>query len=79
MKVVNVHEAKTNLSRLLDEVASGKQVIIGKYGKPVARLVSLDVSESAARHRLGALKGKIKIAKGFDEPLGAGAKGRGEK
>lgn len=57
MKVVNTHEAKTTLSRLLDEAAAGQEIIIAKAGKPVARLVAV---ESARKPRvLGVLTGKI--------------------
>jgi prevent-host-death family protein len=57
MKVVNTHQAKTTLSRLLDEAAAGHEIIIAKAGKPVARLIAI---ESARKPRiLGALAGKI--------------------
>lgn len=65
---VNVHEAKTHLSRLLEEVRLGNEVTIAKAGKPIARLVPY---ESAARPKRtpGLLRGKIRIADGFDAPL----------
>jgi prevent-host-death family protein len=64
--IVNVHEAKTHLSRLLDRVAAGTEVTIARAGKPVARLVPL----SAPKHRrLGADRGRVTIAHDFDEPL----------
>ncbi len=66
-KVVNVHEAKTHLSRLLDDVGAGMEVIIAKAGKPVARLIS--ISGSVKQKRLGLLRGKIKIAGDFNAPL----------
>ena len=66
-KVVNVHEAKTHLSRLLDDVGAGTEVIIAKAGKPVARLIS--ISGSVKQKRLGLLRGKIKIAGDFNAPL----------
>jgi len=64
---VNIHEAKTNLSRLVDEAASGSEVIIAKAGKPVARLVPL--SKPGRARKPGLLKGKIRIADDFDAPL----------
>ena len=67
MKKVNIHEAKTHLSRLVEDVAAGEEVIIAKAGKPVARLVAF---EKPARPRApGALRGRIKIAEDFDAPL----------
>lgn len=64
---VNIHEAKTHLSRLLEEVAAGREIIISKAGKPIARLVPLEVNEP--KLRFGALKGQIWIADDFDAPL----------
>ncbi|MHB1539897.1 MAG: type II toxin-antitoxin system Phd/YefM family antitoxin [Steroidobacteraceae bacterium] len=66
-KVVTVHEAKTHLSRLLDDVGAGMEVIIAKAGKPVARLTPMTVS--VKQKRLGLLRGKIKIAGDFNAPL----------
>lgn len=66
-KVVTVHEAKTHLSRLLDDVGAGMEVIIAKAGKPVARLSPMTVS--VKQKRLGLLRGKIKIAGDFNAPL----------
>jgi prevent-host-death family protein len=66
MKIINIHEAKTQLSKHLQDVSEGKEVIIGKYGQPIARLVPYDGRET--KHRLGLLKGKIKISPNFDAP-----------
>ena len=67
MMVVNVHEAKTHLSRILDRVAAGEEIIIAKAGKPVARLVPV---AGARRPRTpGTHRGKIRIAADFDAPL----------
>lgn len=66
-KTVNVHEAKTHLSKLLERVAQGEEVIIAKSGKPVARLVAL--KEKPKRRVPGSLKGQITIAEDFDAPL----------
>ncbi len=65
MQVVNIHEAKTQLSKLLDSVAAGEEVIIARNGKPVARLSS--VSADLPPRQPGALKGKIWIADNFDD------------
>ena len=67
MKTVNMHEAKTHLSRLVEAVASGEEVVIAKSGKPVARLVAYkDVQRP---RKPGALKGRMRIADDFDAPL----------
>lgn len=57
MKVVNTHEAKTHLSRLLDEAAAGGEIVIAKAGKPVAKLVRYE--NTAKPRQLGLLKGRI--------------------
>jgi prevent-host-death family protein len=64
---VNVFEAKTNLSKLLDRVEQGEEVIIARSGKPVARLTQLEPPRRPVR--FGGLKGKIWIADDFDAPL----------
>ena len=66
-KTVNVHEAKTHLSRLLEEVRQGEEVVIAKAGKPVARLVA--VTKEPKRRQPGSAKGRIWIAEDFDAPL----------
>ncbi len=67
MKTVNMHQAKTHLSRLVGEVERGEEVIIARAGRPVARLAPV---EQHLQPRLpGALKGKIWIAADFDDPL----------
>lgn len=67
MKTVNVHDAKTHLSRLIAEVADGQEVVIAKAGKPIARLVGLTAAKP--RRTPGFLRGKIWIADDFDAPL----------
>lgn len=62
---VNVYEAKSKLSGLLDRVAAGEDVIIARHGRPVARLVP--VAERPARRTPGAWKGRVWIAEDFDE------------
>ena len=64
---VNIHEAKTHLSRLLERVSEGEEIVIAKSGKPVARLSSVDTKRKALPY--GMLKGKLKIRPGFDDPL----------
>ncbi len=66
-KIVNIHEAKTHLSRIVEEVAAGGEVVIARAGKPVARLVPID--NVVKKKRLGLLKGRIKIGANFNEPL----------
>ena len=68
-RTVNVHEAKTHLSRLLDEVAAGAEVVIARAGKPVARLVPL--KPVVREKKLGVLRGRIEVPEDFDEPLPA--------
>jgi prevent-host-death family protein len=67
--VVNIGEAKTRLSRIIEEVAAGKEIVIAKAGKPMARLVP--VKPRVPKKRLGLLKGKIKIPPDFNKPLPA--------
>jgi prevent-host-death family protein len=69
MDQINIHEAKTNLSRLVDQVSGGAEIIIAKAGKPVARLVP--IGRGGRVRKPGFLKGKIKIAADFDAPLPA--------
>ena len=64
---VNIHEAKTHLSRLLERVTKGEEIVIAKAGKPLARLVP--VIERPARRVPGSAQGQIKLSSDFDEPL----------
>lgn len=64
---VNIHEAKTHLSKLLARVKDGEEIIIAKAGKPVARLVP--VVERPVQRLPGSAKGKVAIAPNFDAPL----------
>jgi prevent-host-death family protein len=72
MQTVNIHEAKTHLSRLLESVAAGQEIIVAKAGKPMARLSPIG-KQPVASLRLGVLKGKVTMAEDFDAPLPAGA------
>ena len=66
MSVVNVHQAKTQLSRLLAQVENGEEVIIARNGKPVARLVSV---QKRGKRQPGIFKGKIVVPDSFFDPL----------
>lgn len=63
--MVNIHEAKTHLSRLVERAAAGEDVIIGKAGRPMARLVAY--VEAPVPRRPGALKGSLWVSDDFDE------------
>ena len=67
MATINVHEAKTHLSRILDRVAGGEEIVIAKAGKPVARLVP--VTAERMPRTPGTYRGKIRIGDDFDAPL----------
>jgi prevent-host-death family protein len=64
MKTVNIHEAKTHLSRLVDEAAKGEPFIIARAGKPLVKVVPLDAP--AAPRRIGFMEGEIEIPDDFD-------------
>lgn len=68
MATYNIHEAKSQLSKLIDAMHQGETVIIAKAGKPVAQLGPLPASKPRVR---GILKGQIKLGSAFDEPLPA--------
>ncbi|MBP7001179.1 type II toxin-antitoxin system Phd/YefM family antitoxin [Amaricoccus sp.] len=67
MKTVNIHEAKTNLSRLVAAVEAGEDVVLARAGKPVARIVPLD--RPAPKRRFGSMKGRAATTDAFFEPL----------
>ncbi len=69
MKTVNIHAAKTNLSRLVEEAAEGKPFIIAKAGKPMVKVVPLDAPTRKKPQRIGFLKGQIKVPDDFDTML----------
>jgi len=64
---VNLYEAKTNLSELVDRVAAGEEIVIAKSGKPRARLVPIE--RDVPERRPGRARGRIRIATDFDAPL----------
>jgi prevent-host-death family protein len=77
MQTVNVHEAKTHLSRLLARVEAGEEIVLARNGKAVARLVPV----GRGVRRPGTMKGRIRIRRDFDAPLPAGIRKafRGER
>jgi prevent-host-death family protein len=64
---VNIHEAKTHLSKLLEKVALGEEVVIAKAGKPVAKLVA--IPSERPRFQLGSAKGEFVVPDDFNDPL----------
>ncbi len=65
---VNIHEAKTHLSRLLAKVSAGEEIIISRAGTPVAKLVPID-AVSPKKRQPGQFKGKMRVSSDFDAPL----------
>lgn len=65
-KVVNMHEAKSSLSKLVESVENGEEVVLARNGTPVAKIVPF--REHAPR-RLGQWKGRVRISEDFDDPL----------
>lgn len=63
--VTNIHEAKTNFSKLVQRAEAGEEIVIGRSGRPVAKLVPYD---QAVRRRPGQLRGRIVMRADFDEP-----------
>jgi prevent-host-death family protein len=71
MRSFNIHEAKTHLSRLVEEVAQGEPFIIAKAGKPMVKVVRIDAPTKKAKRRLGMLKGKIRVPADIKTPFAA--------
>jgi prevent-host-death family protein len=69
MRTFNIHEAKTHLSRLVDEAVHGEPFIIAKAGKPKVKVVRIDAPAKTARRRLGMLKGKIRVPLDIKTPF----------
>ena len=67
MRSINIHEAKTHLSRLVDEVSAGAEIVIAKAGKPMARLIPFQ--RRSSRRKLAALAGRFSVPDNFDAPL----------
>ena len=70
-EVINVYEARTQFSKLLDRVASGEELVLGKAGKPVARLVKYEAPEESPKEprKGGCWAGRAWISDDFDAPL----------
>lgn len=66
MRIVNLHEAKTHLSRLVDQAARGEPFVIAKAGKPLVKVVPVDAPAPVEPRRLGFLKGQISVPDDFD-------------
>lgn len=66
MRTVNMHEAKTQLSRLVEQAAKGEAFIIARAGKPLVKVIPLDAGEAAGQRRLGFLAGEIAVPDDFD-------------
>jgi prevent-host-death family protein len=67
METVNIYDAKTRLSQLVDKVVAGEDVVVSRNGKPLVRITRLDSGRRPIR--FGVLKGKVKITRDFDAPL----------
>ncbi len=66
MKIVDIHEAKTHLSSLIEKVCAGEPFIIAKAGRPVAKVVAFNASDQLGKKRLGFMEGQIQIPDDFD-------------
>lgn len=66
MRTINIHEAKTHLSRLVEDAAAGEEIILAKAGRPLARLVPLGMGKAV---QFGLLKSTLVIPDDFDAPL----------
>ena len=67
METVNIYDAKTRLSQLVDKAASGEDIVVSRNGKPLVRITRLE--EQKRRIKFGLLKGKLTIPEDFDAPL----------
>lgn len=66
MRTVNMHEAKTQLSRLVEQAAKGEAFVIARAGKPLVKVVPLDAGDAAGQRRLGFLASEIAVPDDFD-------------
>lgn len=71
MRSVNIHEAKTHLSRLVEQAAKGEPFIIAKAGRPMVKVVAVEAGETAPARRLGFMAGQFSVPDDFDR-MGAG-------
>ena len=67
MRTVNMHEAKTHLSRLVRDAANGEPFIIARAGKPVVKVISVDTQDTDIERRIGFLDGQFSIPDDFDQ------------
>lgn len=67
MQTVNIHEAKTHLSRLIEQAANGEPFVIAKAGKPLVKVVALNAPETGQMKRLGFMSGQISVPDDFDQ------------
>jgi len=66
MQTINIHRAKTHLSRLVERAALGETFIIAKAGKPMVRVVPLDLADASPQKRLGFMAGEVEVPEDFD-------------
>ncbi len=66
MRIVNIHEAKTHLSRLIELAAQGESFVIAKAGRPMVKVTRIDAPEATEKKRFGFLKGEIAVPDDFD-------------
>ena len=66
MHIVNIHEAKTHLSRLVEQASKGEPFVIAKAGKPLVKVIAIDAPEQAQVKRLGFMAGQIAVPDDFD-------------
>jgi prevent-host-death family protein len=66
MQTVNIHEAKTHLSRLVEQAARGEPFVIAKAGKPLVKVMALHAPEAGQQQRLGFMAGQIAVPEDFD-------------
>jgi prevent-host-death family protein len=66
MKIVNIHEAKTQLSKLVEEASKGESFVIAKAGKPVVKVTALQAPTGSEMRRLGFMAGQISVPEDFD-------------
>lgn len=67
METINIHQAKTQLSRLVEEAANGKSFVIAKAGRPMVKVTALDTPTGRQMRRLGFLRGHISVPEDFNE------------
>jgi prevent-host-death family protein len=67
MRTINIHQAKTHLSRLVDEAVEGDSFVIAKRGKGLVQVIRLDAPEAPVKQRLGFMKGMYTLPDDFDE------------